>query len=967
MNRRLPQQPGEWIDRSRPIRFTFEGEPCEGYAGDVMTSALYAKGVTTVGRSFKYHRPRGSYSLANLDAHAVFTDGVRTNIRGDATFIEPGLNLSAVNTFGGLKHDRMRFTEPFSKFMPVGFYYKAFHTPRWLFPFHETQIRKVAGLGAINPSFPATHSPKDYAWCDVLVVGGGPSGLSAALAAADAGAKVMLVDEQPRPGGSLNYAHGGDAATRKTLATLIDRVEGHACIEVRCGSMLGGSFTDQWYALFDAVRLTKLRAGTVVFATGVMEQPAVFQNNDLPGVMLASAAQRLIRLYAIKPCDSAVILAANDAAYQAAMDLHEVGVSVKAVVDLRKTVPPSSSVTRLREAGITIHEHSCIFEAAHTQNKMKITGAIVCPLGPDGEPDVSRKQTIACESIVVGVGYMPNAGQLYQAGVRFGYNEVLHQLAPATIPAGVFVAGRVRGVFDLQDRMKDGQHAGMAAASHIGTFAGAPPARPSIATTPQSHPFPIFRHPGKKNFVDFDEDLHLVDFANAHQEGYDNIELLKRYSTVGMGPSQGKLANMNAVRILARLNGATIDQTGTTTSRPFHQPVPIGHLAGRRFHPMRHTPMHDWHIANHAELMHAGAWYRPEYYRRPGTSRDDCIVAEARQVRQSLGIIDLSTLGKIMITGPDAATFIERIYTGRFANMKTGMQRYAVAVDETGVVFEDGVVARLSDDSFYITTTSSGAAHFYQDIQRWRIIWQLDVTIINLTSTFAAMNIAGPQSRDALSTLTDIDLSAEAFPYLGVRQGNVAGAKAMLLRTGFVGELGYEIHIPFSFAMHAWNALLEAGKAQDIQPFGVEAQRLLRLEKGHLIISHDTDALTNPYEAGLGWTVKDDKDFFVGRRTLQIIKRREQKRILVGIRWPDGYTGPLPQECHLIIHDGRIVGRVTSIAERSLCGYPLGMAFIEPAMAEPGTTLTIRVDGGVTTTATVTALPHYDPKNERQS
>lgn len=966
MNRRLPPQPGEWIDRTQPISFRFEGELHQGYAGDVITSALYANDVRRVGRSFKYHRPRGSYSFANHDANALFTDGRRINLPGDATPIEPALDLYAVNTAGGLERDRLRVTEWFSAFMPVGFYYKAFHRPRWLFPFHERQMRKVAGLARINPEHRAAVSPKDYAWCDVLVVGAGPTGLSAAVAAADCGAQVTLVDENARLGGSLAWQFGQNRDIDVTR-DLVTRVEAYQNITVRRRTVAAGYYADHWLALVDETRLTKLRARAVVFATGAFEQPAVFQNNDLPGVMMASGAQRLIRLYAVKPFDAAVVLAANTDGYRAALDLHDAGSEVRVIVDLRSAGESSQFDQRVRDAGIPVRRGSCLYEVRCTRDKSRVTGAIVCPLTDAGQPDASAGARIDCDGVAVSVGWTPNAGLLAQAGFRFGYADHVEQLVPVSTPPGVVAAGRVNGVFDLDARLADGQRAGLAAAHHLGMHADGIPVPPVHTGPSPSHRYPVFDHPGKKNFIDFDEDIHLTDLVNAHQEGYDNVELMKRYTTVGMGPSQGKLANFQAVRVLARCNAASINETGTTTSRPFHHPVSISHLAGRRFHPMRRTPMHDWHAAHDAELMHAGSWYRPEFYRRNGATAADRILAEAMHVRRALGLIDLSTLGKFFVRGPDALTLLERLYTGRFAKLAAGRQRYVVALDETGVVIEDGVIARLAEDVYYVSATSAGADRFYRDMQRWSLVWGLDVSLSNATGHYAAMNFAGPDSREALAAITDINLASDMFPFLAAREGRVADVHAIVLRVGFVGELGYEIHVPASQGMRVWSALLEAGRGFEIQPFGVEAQRLLRLEKGHLIVGQDTDALTHPHEAGLGWTLGKDKPFFVGQRSVRILSQRPLERTLVGIRWPEGYEAPLPEECHLIIEQGKIIGRVTSIAHRSTLGYPLGMAFVHPDLAAVGTELTIRVHGGFMSRATVARLPHYDPKNERQT
>lgn len=965
MDRRLPARDGEWIDRDRPIDFRFEASTYHGFAGDVLSSALWANDVRMLGRSFKYHRPRGIYSLAGHDANVLVEDGQRTNMRGDLLAIEDGLDVRSVNTVGGLERDRLSITGRFGKLLPVGFYYKAFHTPRRLFPFYESQMRKVAGLGRINAANLPPSSPKDYAFCDLLVIGAGPAGLASAIAASEQGVRVVIVEEQPRPGGSLTWQWSHDINARQHLTGLLEQVAASDAIQLRCQTQAAGWYGDHWVALVDAQRLTKLRAKALLVAAGCFEQPAVFQNNDLPGVMLGSAAQRLVRLYSVKPFDRAVVLAANTDGYQVTLDLHNAGVDVAALVDLRSDGEASTLTHDVKAAGITVHPGHCVYEAIPAPGKKRIQAALICPLDDAGKPTAQQATRINCDGIAMSVGWTPNGGLLYQAGGRFAHAQHVQQLVPEELPPGVFAAGRVNGIFDLEQQIDDGYRAGLAAAAHLGRYKGELATQAKHEAAPPSHPHPIVAHPGKKNFVDLDEDLHLADFENAHQEGYDSIELLKRFSTVGMGPSQGKLSNINAMRILAKLNGASINETGTTTSRPFHQPVSIGNLAGRRFHPIARTPIDSWHRQANAKMMHAGSWMRPEYYKAPGHGRDSCILNEATNVRNNVGMIDVSTLGKLQISGPDAVRFLERIYTGRFAKQPVGRLRYGVACDETGVIIEDGVVARVAEDRFYVTATSSGAAAFYREMQRWATIWGMDVTLANATAHLAAMNLAGPACREVLQELTDLDLSAAAFPYLTLYEGAVADAPATLLRVGFVGELGYEIHTPTSHGFHVWNAIMRAGERLGIQPFGVEAQRLLRLEKGHLIVSQDTDALTNPFEADLAWAIGKKKPFFIGSRSLDILRKKPLARRLVGMAFRADVDA-LPEECNLIIANGEIVGRITSIAPCSTLGHPIAMGFLRPDLAEPDSRVTVRLDPGNLVEAQVVPMPFYDPENTRQ-
>ncbi len=964
---RLPPQPREWIDRGRTIDFQFEGGSCTGFAGDCISSALWASGVRMLGRSFKYHRPRGIYSLANHDVNDVVEDGVTTNIRADVTQICSGASYQAVNTFGGLKKDSARHIEHLSRMLPVGFYYKAFHTPRKLFPYWERKMRAMAGLGAINPKLPRARTPKDYDFCDVLVVGAGPAGLSASIAAAETGASVLVVDENLHPGGTLGYQWNSDASAARRFAQLMGKISSMPNVWIRTATEAAGLYADNWVALIDSVRLTKLRAGAVIVAAGCFEQPAVFKNNDLPGVMLASAAQRLIARYAVKPFQRGIVLVANSDGYCAAQDLLRAGVQLAAIVDLRKSPESPELVQPFNAARVPIFQQHAIYQARHASGKQGIIGAVICPIDDAGKTVTERAFKLECDGIAVSVGWMPADGLINQAGGKMKYSEQLHQYLPESLPEKVFAAGRVNGVYHLEAQLADGRRAGLAAAAAVGRNNGPVPEQARHEGPSPNHPYPVFPHPKGKAFVDLDEDVQYKDIVNAVQEGFDSIELIKRYTTIGMGPSQGKLANMNGVRILAKTRHQTVTQTGTTTSRPFYHPVPFGHLAGRSFHPHRLTAMHSRHQKAGAQFMPAGAWHRPAYYPAAGQGRDDAILAEVKTVRQGVGLIDVGTLGKIEVCGPDAAEFLERLYTGRFAKMRPGTTRYLLMCDESGVVIDDGVAGRLAEDRFYVTATTTGADAVYREMQRWAIIWGSSVTLANVTGQYAAMNLAGPYSRSILANLTDIKLDQDAFPYLGIREGVVAGAPARLMRVGFVGELGYEIHVPSQFGGHVWDRIMQQGAGFGIKPFGVEAQRILRLEKGHIIIGQDTDGLSSPYEAGMDWAVKMDKPFFVGQRSLQIIQKRPLQRALVGFTLPTDYAGPIPKECHLVIRGDQITGRVTSVAFSPSLNRVLGLAYVAKDQSGLGTKFTIRVDGRKEVEAEVVKTPFYDPDSRRQS
>jgi sarcosine oxidase, subunit alpha len=946
---RVESHAGEWLDRAQPLRFTFEGHGYQGFAGDTISSALAAAGAPYLARSFKYHRPRSILSFANHDSNTLFqVDGV-PNVRGDVTLLRDGMRVSAVNTFGGLRRDKARVLDRFARLLPVGFYYKAFHSKR-LFPRWERMFRRLTGLGEVDLGAPRTATPKRYGFCDVLVIGGGPSGMAAALAASEAGAQVALVDESLRVAGN-----GAPSALMQSVAE-------SAGITLYSATVAAGYYADHWVALAEPDRMTKMRARAVVFATGVIEQPAVFRNNDLPGVMSACGAARLLARYGVAPGRRVVMVAANLDAYACCLDLHARGVAVAAIVDLRAEADSGAAVSACVARGIPMLRASAPYEAVRGADG-RVAGLRIAPLNAQNQVDAGSLRRIDCDAILMSVGWAAAAQLLLQAGGRTRFAEDLQQFIPEELPPGIFAAGRVNGVYDLEARLADGRRAGSEAAAHAGF--GTPVAA-TVARSGRcpSHPFPIIAHPQGKNFVDFDEDLQVKDLENAAQEGFDSSELMKRYSTVGMGPSQGKHSNMNALRVLARYRGVGLTELGLTTARPMYHPVPMKLLAGRSFHPERRTPIDSEHARLGAVWMPAANWRRPEYYAVPGETRAQSVDAEVHAVRNTVGLIDVGTLGKIEIYGPDAALLLDRAYAGRYSDLKVGMTRYGLMLDESGVIVDDGVIARLDPEVYYFTTTTGGSATVFRELLRLNALWGLDCALVNVTGHRAAFNFAGPASREILQKLTDIDLRDEAFPYLAVRSGQVAGVAARLLRVGFVGELGYEIHVAAGGGLEAWRALYAAGLPRGLRPFGVEAQRVLRLEKGHLIVGQDTDGLTDPQEANALWAVAMKKPFFVGQRSLRILQARGPRQKLMGIEL--AATSPLPKECHLVIDKGAIAGRVTSVTHSRALNKSIGLAMLSPDLAQVGRDIHIRLDDGELLPARVVAAPFYDPKNLRQ-
>ena len=968
MMARLPEPAGMLLDRSEAVEFSFEGRRYSGFRGDSVASALAANDVTVLSRSFKYHRPRGLHSLSGLDANTLVQVGPAPNRFAERVPLAPGLEVRGQNYWGSLRHDRLALFGLLHRFLPVGFYYKAFYRPRWTWPLWARLIRRIAGLGAVDTDAPHGYFDKQYLFCDVLVVGGGAAGLAAAVQAADAGAEVVLVDENAALGGAL--LHGRfDASGMRTAdarAELTGAVEANERVSVMTGTACLGWYADNWLPLVRGNRLYKLRAGTLVVATGCLEQPLVFRNNDLPGIMLGSAAQRLIKLYGVKPGRRAVVATANDEGYGAALDLLDAGVDVAAVVDLRMDAERSALGDTLAARRVPVHAGSAVWEAVPQRKGPGIARVRVARITGEGVCDPSM-DSFACDLLVVCGGHVPAAALLRQSGATLAYDDARDIVGISALPPGVFAAGGVNGTFGLDALIADGRRAGWQAASAAGLDAGPEPAPTGEEATPAAAnaAWPVFPHPDHKAFVDFDEDVQVHDLEDAIAEGYDHVELLKRFTTNGMGPSQGRHSSMNAVRVLARATARSIDETGVTTLRQPIVPVTIGHLAGRSFEPVRYTAMHFRHLEAGATMMPAGLWLRPEFYGE-SSRRHALIREEAKNVRDNVGIIDVSTLGGLDVRGPDAAEFMNRIYTFAYLKQPVGRSRYVLMTDLGGVIVDDGVACRMHEDHFYVTATTSGVDNVYREMLWYNAQWRLKVDVTNVTAALAGVNIAGPNSRAVLETLCDdVDLSLESFPYMGVREGHVAGIPTILLRVGFVGELGFELHVPASRGEALWDALLDAGKQHGIRPFGVEAQRLLRLEKGHILIGQDTDGLTTPHEADMAWALARKKPFHVGIRSVRMQAAKPLTRKLVGFEMP-GTGVEQPRECHLVIRGGEITGRVTSVAYSPNLDRIIGLAYVAPDQSEPGSRIEIRVEGARMVSAVVVKLPFFDPDGARQ-
>jgi len=864
---RLPAQPGERIDRDRPVVFTYEGKQVHGFEGDTVGSALFAGGRRVFTRSFKYHRPRGLLCCSGHCPNCMMqVDGV-PNVRVCAEPLRAGMRVSAQNVRGSLERDLMAVTDKVGgPFTPVGFYYRTMIRPRRAWPLYERFLRSAAGLGKVDKHGRRTgRFDSENRHVDVLVIGGGGAGLRAAREASARGDMVVLVDEGPD---HLTHELGAEPFETLAPARAIGIYEG-GLVPVDAGSIL-----------------YRFRAERIVVATGAVEQPLLFPGNDLVGVMLPGAVRRLVDYWSLRPGERAVVLSADERGLEAVAALERAGTEVVRAFDLRA-------------------EHVNQIAARGRKGRVQT-------LNVDGNE-------IACDLVVMSGGRQPAYSLLSQAGARVEYDAARGIFVPTDLPENVEAVGAVAG--DVGS-----------AAVPAATFNGAG---------------------GKgKCFVCVCEDVTDKDVKRAIAEGFDSIELAKRYTTVTMGPCQGKLCHLPSIRLYARENETDEATIGTTTARPPWTPVSLGLLAGRPHEPTKRTSIHHRHKELGARIMWTGVWRRPHSYGDPK--------AEAKAVHDSLGLIDVSTLGKMLVKGPDAADFLDRLYPNRYTDLKVDRIRYGVLGTDGGRIMDDGTIARLDDETFYVTTTSTGADKVLEWFEWWNAVWHMDVEIVDVTGALAAVNVAGPRARELMERVTDLDVSNDAFKYLDARRALVAGVPSLILRIGFVGELGYEIHCSSPYGPYLWDTILEQGQDFAVRPFGLEPQRILRLEKMHILIGQDTDSESNPLEANMPWIVKFEKDDFVGKWSLEHVQERGFREQLVGFEMGDG-LGAVPPEGGQIVINGRPGGRITSSRWSPELRRVIGMAWVPASLAHADAEIAIKMNGGLEK-GRVRLAPFFDPE-----
>jgi sarcosine oxidase, subunit alpha len=933
VSERLPERLGEAIRRDRPIRFRFERRTISAFEGDTVGSALAAAGVTITARSVKYHRPRGLQCMTGSCPNCLMQiDGI-PNVRACTQPAHEGMRVDRQNAWPSVDRDIRAWWNRFSFMMPPGFHYKIFQRPRWAWPLVEPFVRSKAGLGTIPQEPDHRRRRRINLHPDVLVIGAGAAGLAASDEAVKAGATVVLLEQGREAGGHML----GDASTsarsglaRQVLGSGVRFLPDTAAFGVFGGTLVAAAGPDALY---------RIRPEHVIFATGAVEQSAVFPGNDLPGVMVSSGVHLLLHRYRVLPGRRAVVLTADNAGYSTAWALRDAGAEVT-VVDLRSEGgwPEGFPVI----SGSTI-------VSAHGRRRVHAVTV--------GRAGSASGQRVSCDLVAIACLEAPSTNLLAQAGARLAFDDTMQTFLPVEMPERTYAVGAVAGTRSLDAAVAQGRLAGLEAAAALGyeietTDVDALRAEAAAAGDPVVPPPEVSAASGKQ-FACICMDVTSKELKTAAAEGFDSMELLKRYTTITMGPCQGKSCMLSSQRLCGRATGRSFSETTPTTARPPWVPVEMGTLAGARLTPRKESTIHDRHVAAAAEFMWAGDWRRPHHYTSPEE--------EVEAVRNRVGLIDVSSLGKFRVKGPQSVELLERLYPDRFADLPVGRIRYGAMLNDEGVVVDDGTVARVEDDEFFVTVTSGNAAALERWITWWNADWQLDARVLNMTGAFGAVDLAGPRARSVMRALTGADVSGAAMPYMSATRMAVAGVASLVLRIGFVGELGYEIHFPSAYGEHMWDAIMEMGAAGGIAAFGLEAHRILRLEKQHILVGRDTDAESDPFEVGLGWMVKEDKDDFLGLRAVRGLKKAGPQERLVGFTASDEW---LPPEGASVMRDGTWVGRVTSARRSTAVGSVIGLAWVPAEWASDGTRFEIRF-GGTHTTATVRTAPFYDPHGER--
>ncbi|HEY6633144.1 MAG TPA: sarcosine oxidase subunit alpha [Rhizobiaceae bacterium] len=961
---------------AKTARFTFDGKPYSALEGDTLASALLANGVHLVGRSFKYHRPRGMLSAGAEEPNALVSierDAARKtpNVRATVQELYDGLAAHSQNRWPSLSFDVGAVNDVFSPFFSAGFYYKTFMWPKAAWKnLYEPKIRAAAGLGVAPDQPDPDHYSSRFAHCEVLVLGGGAAGIAAALAAAQTGVRVILADEQADFGGSLRFESGaridgqdGFAWARAAVAKLA------AMDNVRLlpRTTAFGYYAQNFVGLSERVtdhlaapghdlpreRLWQVRAKRVVLATGAIERQMVFADNDRPGVMLASAARAYLNHYGVAVGRNVGVYTANDSAYAAAIDLKKAGVNISAIVDLREH-PSGPLIDEARGLGIELNFGRAVVKA---RGKLRVSSIVVQPKNGGAE------RTISVDALLMSSGWTPSVHLFSQSRGKVAFDNATKRFLPGAYAQDCVSVGACNGTDSLEATLDEGYAAGESAAKSAGGKA-ARGARPKADAGEGWTGGMLGSAPGAgagttvKAFVDFQNDVTAKDIRQAVHEGMRSIEHVKRFTTNGMATDQGKTSNMHGLAIAAETLGKEIPEVGLTTFRAPYTPVTFGaivnHARGDLFDPTRRTATHRWAEAQGAVFEDVGQWKRAWYFPKPGEDMHDAVNRECVTVRKTAGLFDASTLGKIEVVGPDAAKFMELLYTNPWEKLEVGRCRYGIMLREDGFIYDDGVVGRLAADRFHVTTTTGGAARVMNMMEDYlqTEVAHLNVWLTSISEQWAVIAVQGPKSRDIIAPLVEgIDISDAAMPHMSVREGKICGVPTRLFRMSFSGERGFEVNVPADYGQAVWEALWAEGQKHGACAYGTEAMHVLRAEKGYIIVGQDTDGTVTPGDAGLDWAIGKKKTDFVGIRGLKrpdlVAPGRKQ---LVGLKTKDPKT-VLEEGAQIVANPNqpipmKMIGHVTSSYWSENCGRSIALGLVVDGRSRMGETLFVPMPSG---------------------
>ena len=991
------------INRKKPVQFTFDGKKYQGFEGDTLASALLANNVHLVGRSFKYHRPRGIMASGSEEANALVRVGkgayAEPNLRATQVELYDGLYAESQNRFPSLKVDVGAVNSLLSRFFPAGFYYKTFMWPASLWMTYEHVIRHAAGLGRVadDPNDPDRYDHM-HAHCEILVAGGGAAGLIAAMQAAMSGARVILADEQSELGGWLlgesDVIVDGKPAD-SWIADMVSALSAMENVTLLPRTTVFGYGDHNFITMCERItdhlgerpahlarqRLWKIRATEVILATGAHERPLVFSGNDLPGVMLSGAARTFANRYGALAGRRVIITTNNDDAYRTAIALQKQGVMIRAIADIRPN-PKGPLISAVKDAGIEVLGGHAVTTAAGT---LRVGRVEISPITADGSEVTGEARHMDCDLLLMSGGLSPAVHLHSQARGKLKWDEKTLCFRPSTYHEREQSVGAANGIFDISKVLADGAKAALKALSRQGLNADGVHIPDASAPKQSFAPVAAWKianglpaGQGDKAFVDFQNDVTGSDIQLAAREGYHSVEHVKRYTTNGMATDQGKTSNINALGILADSLQNEIPKVGTTTFRLPYTPTSIGAIAGRDikglFDPVRRTRMDSWHQQAGATFEHVGQWMRAWYYPQNGETMDEAVNREVLAARTSAGLLDASTLGKIDIRGKDAAEFLNRVYTNAWLKLGIGKCRYGLMLKDDGMVMDDGVTTRLGENHFHMTTTTGGAAGVLDWLEEWhQTEWtELDVYMTSVTEQWSVATLSGPLARQILQDAQcDITLSDSHFPFMSMKEGHVAGIPARIFRISFTGELSYEINVPARYGLALWNALIKAGTPHGLTPYGTEAMHVLRAEKGFIIVGQETDGTVTSTDLGMQWIVSDKKPDFIGKRALarKSMASSERKQ-LVGLVTKDPHQ-VIPEGAHAVLDPNEpapmtMLGQVTSSYWSPNLGKSIAMALLKDGHNRKGQTVFFpMLDGQAPIEATITDTVFYDPKGER--